>query len=507
MAQVSLRSSFLVAPVLTIILAAASNANAQDIVAAPPPDATAVVTAPAKISDAPNFAKPANDSTTAAFSAGGQWLSGNANSLAGTINGSFDMRRGFNGFGASILGNYAQGAPAGSSAVETAGNLQGRVRYDRYLGDRESVFLIVTGRNDRFQGLQFRLNVDPGFKYIILKDEASQFWAELGYDLQYDVRTFDARIPKEADPTMPANMIPVPGAEILPFTQVDHSVRTYLGARHAFNSDVTGFLGAEYLQSLLETTDHDYRLNFDARLAASLGSGFSVGIGAAVRYDHNPLPGKKDTDSSVTASIIYAFSDAKKPEVTVAVTCPPAPPPPPPPPPCPEVAPPAAAPPAPPPPPPAPTSFSRKLPNGYELQGAANGIESQLVAFIEDTSKPVDKTTWFNFDKLTFKAGGADLEMDISKAQLDNVTQIMKAYPKVKVKIGGYTDNTGPAPVNKKVSQARAEAVKRILIANGVEAKRIDAQGFGPEFPVCAANDTDECKAKNRRIAVRVTEK
>ena len=45
------------------------------------------------------------------------------------------------------------------------------------------------------------------------------------------------------------------------------------------------------------------------------------------------------------------------------------------------------------------------------------------------------------------------------------------------------------------------------LIEAGIAKERLEAEGYGPEFPVCAANDTPECKAQNRRIAVRVTAK
>ena len=73
--------------------------------------------------------------------------------------------------------------------------------------------------------------------------------------------------------------------------------------------------------------------------------------------------------------------------------------------------------------------------------------------------------------------------------------------------IGGFTDNTGPAAANKKLSTERAEAIKAMLVSLDVAASRLAAAGYGPAQPVCAANDTEECKAKNRRIAVRVTAK
>lgn len=158
-------------------------------------------------------------------------------------------------------------------------------------------------------------------------------------------------------------------------------------------------------------------------------------------------------------------------------------------------------------PPPAPAAFEKKLSTGYDIKGAATGIEHDLLAFVEDAAKPVDTKTWFNFDQLVFKTGAAELDMDESKAQLDNIAEILKAFPKVKLKIGGYTDNTGAADVNKKLSQERADAVKKALVAKGTAPARLEAEGYGPEHAVCPANDTDECKAKNRRIAVRVMEK
>jgi outer membrane protein OmpA-like peptidoglycan-associated protein len=159
-------------------------------------------------------------------------------------------------------------------------------------------------------------------------------------------------------------------------------------------------------------------------------------------------------------------------------------------------------------PPPAPASdLSMKLDTGFEVKGAADGIEGQLLAFIQDASKPVDKTTWFNFDRLTFQEGKVELDVERSAAQLTNVVEILKAFPATKLKIGGYTDSTGSAEANQKVSAQRADTVKRALVTAGIAAARLESEGYGPDHPVCPANDTDECKAKNRRIAVRVTAK
>jgi outer membrane protein OmpA-like peptidoglycan-associated protein len=149
--------------------------------------------------------------------------------------------------------------------------------------------------------------------------------------------------------------------------------------------------------------------------------------------------------------------------------------------------------------------FSRKLPNGMELNIPRLGIENRLIDFIEDGSKPVDKTTWFDFDRLLFDTGKATLQPS-SQEQLGNIAAILKAYPKVKIKVGGYTDNTGSSAANLTLSTDRAKNVMAELVKLGVAPDRMTAEGFGDQFPV-GDNATEEGRAKNRRISLRVTEK
>jgi OmpA-OmpF porin, OOP family len=151
-------------------------------------------------------------------------------------------------------------------------------------------------------------------------------------------------------------------------------------------------------------------------------------------------------------------------------------------------------------------NFAKKLGSGFELKGNKDGIESQLVAFIEDAAKPVDKTTWFNFDRLLFQTGSAQIDIEKSKDQLTNMVEILKAFPKVKLKIGGYTDNVGNEAANMKLSGNRATAVLNYLVEQGIDKARLAAEGYGPQHPV-ADNATEEGRAQNRRVAVRVTEK
>ena len=71
------------------------------------------------------------------------------------------------------------------------------------------------------------------------------------------------------------------------------------------------------------------RLNFDGLFAAKVTGGLAVGIGYSGRYDHNPLPGKQDFDSSTTVSLIWAFSDVPQAPPTLCPCPKPGTPPPP----------------------------------------------------------------------------------------------------------------------------------------------------------------------------------
>ncbi len=150
--------------------------------------------------------------------------------------------------------------------------------------------------------------------------------------------------------------------------------------------------------------------------------------------------------------------------------------------------------------------FTKKLSTGFELVNAApEGIESQLITFIEDNNKVVDKTTWFNFDRLLFDTGSANLQPS-SKEQLVNIAEILKAYPNVKIKMGGYTDNVGNPKSNLKLSTDRAFNVMNELVGLGIDKTRLGAEGYGQEFPI-GDNNTEEGRQQNRRISVRVTAK
>lgn len=148
-------------------------------------------------------------------------------------------------------------------------------------------------------------------------------------------------------------------------------------------------------------------------------------------------------------------------------------------------------------------SLKVKLPDGVELDAYKGGIEDQLVVFL-NSNEAVSKEKWFDFDNLNFETGSATISPD-SEKQVQNIAAILKAFPKVNIKIGGYTDNTGDSTANVKLSQLRADAVTDKLKVTAAS-QLATAEGYGPNHFV-APNDTEENKRKNRRISINVREK
>ena len=153
--------------------------------------------------------------------------------------------------------------------------------------------------------------------------------------------------------------------------------------------------------------------------------------------------------------------------------------------------------------------FQLSLFDNTMLEVGKNSSEAHLVKLIEDKSLTTPeqfKENWITLDRTYFKTGSDELT-EGSEQQLKNIVAILKAYPKAAIRLGGYTDNTGSAEGNLKLSERRANSVLNKLVALGANKAQLSAQGYGAEHPICPANDTDECKAKNRRIDVRLTAK
>lgn len=99
---------------------------------------------------------------------------------------------------------------------------------------------------------------------------------------------------------------------------------------------------------------------------------------------------------------------------------------------------------------------------------------------------------------ITFDFGKASIRSS-SKPFLDKAVAVMTEYEDVRIKITGHTDNVGEPAANLQLSADRAAAVKTYLTDAGVDASRVETEGKGDTSPR-DTNDTDEGRAKNRRI-------
>jgi outer membrane protein OmpA-like peptidoglycan-associated protein len=152
-------------------------------------------------------------------------------------------------------------------------------------------------------------------------------------------------------------------------------------------------------------------------------------------------------------------------------------------------------------------SIKVKLPDGVELDAYKGGIEDKLVTFLNDPASKGGKDVWFDFDNLNFQTASAELTAESMK-QVNNIAAILKAYPKLKIKIGGYTDKSGDASINKKLSQERADATLAALKNTGANKDQlVGAEGYGSEFAKAAADAPDAERKLDRRIAIGVREK
>lgn len=118
-----------------------------------------------------------------------------------------------------------------------------------------------------------------------------------------------------------------------------------------------------------------------------------------------------------------------------------------------------------------------------------------LLEPIATNNKITLNNVFFDFDKSDLKAE--------SFIELDRLAELLKKNATIKIEIAGHTDNKGDTKYNQILSQKRAESVVNYLLQKGIDKTRIVAKGYG-ETQAISPNDTEENKAKNRRIEVRV---
>ena len=148
------------------------------------------------------------------------------------------------------------------------------------------------------------------------------------------------------------------------------------------------------------------------------------------------------------------------------------------------------------------TLTSLTLPGGVQLSVPAGSMNYNLATFL-GSNAAAPRT--FVFDRLNFEPSSTDLTAE-SVPTVNALASIVKAYPNSRVQLAGYTDNTGDPQANRILSLNRALTVRAMLINQGISPERVVAIGLGEDHPV-APNDTEEGRARNRRLELTVTAK
>ena len=137
----------------------------------------------------------------------------------------------------------------------------------------------------------------------------------------------------------------------------------------------------------------------------------------------------------------------------------------------------------------------------------AQQLQLQSAQLRDRTSGPVASAPPANVLTLTdvlFEPGKAELRPGAIN-RLQPMISFLKTHPDATATIEGFTDTRGNPQRNRQLSEARAQAVKDAVVAEGVEPGRVIARGMGEEFPI-ASNDTPAGRQQNRRVEVLLSE-
>jgi putative salt-induced outer membrane protein len=240
--------------------------------------------------------------TEGSVSLGGLFASGNARAIALTTAGKLRVRRYESQITAATAFNFARATKKGESNAETTvENYQALGRYDLFVSGKVSFFLQSTLRRDRFQGLDLRLNVDPGVAYHFIQTVNQRLVVEVGYDIQHDIRRDESRV-QVVQPVPPATD---PTITVADKTRTLHNLRSLLGYENKLYSEVSFVASLEHIQNF--QNPHVYRLVFDTGLKSTIRGRLAVAMTYTMRFENRPLPNVERADSLASVSLVYTL--------------------------------------------------------------------------------------------------------------------------------------------------------------------------------------------------------
>ncbi len=145
-------------------------------------------------------------------------------------------------------------------------------------------------------------------------------------------------------------------------------------------------------------------------------------------------------------------------------------------------------------------------PKGYAFYNTVVDLVSEDADYTLNAElQPLKKNTKFELKDINFETNSADLNQS-SFVELNKLVELMETNPQMKVEISAHTDDVGSKAYNLKLSNKRAQSVKEYLIDKGIPEEQIISKGYGESKPAYLPVNTEENRAKNRRVELKIIE-
>jgi putative salt-induced outer membrane protein YdiY len=203
--------------------------------------------------------------------AGFTWLTGNSESVGFSGSGRSSVRHHDDQLELFLQGAYARGGTSSTGPggpidghVTSAQNWLGRLRYDRYFLEDNTVFAAYQMNGDRLAGLLYRIEPQIGYARLFVHSDVQKFRGELGYDYSYE-RYLDGSIPIDAS---------------------FHSGRLFLFYENKFTPLASFSEGVEALVAF-NVIKH-WRVNSLTSLSSTIAKSVALKLNLTIKYNHDP---------------------------------------------------------------------------------------------------------------------------------------------------------------------------------------------------------------------------
>jgi len=137
-----------------------------------------------------------------------------------------------------------------------------------------------------------------------------------------------------------------------------------------------------------------------------------------------------------------------------------------------------------------------------ELQAETERLRKELLATMAELGKvqQTERGLILTFSSILFSFNQYDLKPG-AQQKLGQLAELLASYPERGILIEGHTDSVGNKEYNQKLSEKRAQSVRKFLAQQGMEKQKLIARGYGEGYPV-ANNNTPVGRQENRRVEV-----